>query len=81
VAGRGGAASRAAGVIRDGVERASGYARAWTGAAGETITDMTGRTPEAWARPLRQFVEQSPITALLLATAAGVLVGRAMRQG
>jgi plasmid stabilization system protein ParE len=81
VAGRREAASRVASFVRDGVDRANGYVQAWTGVASDAITDATGRPPEAWGRQLRRFVEQSPVKALALAIAAGVLVGRAMRHG
>jgi ElaB/YqjD/DUF883 family membrane-anchored ribosome-binding protein len=74
-------ASKAATYVRGGVDRAADYAQELSGAASEKITDVTGRPPDEWARQLRQFVEQSPIKALVVAIAAGFLVGRVIRHG
>ena len=74
-------ASRAASYVRGSVDRATDYAQELTRVASKEITDVTGQPPEQWARQLRQFVEQSPIRALVVAIAAGFLVGRAIRHG
>ena len=74
-------ASKAASYVRDGMDRAAGYAHHLGDMASERITDVTGQPPEHWAHQLRQFVEQSPLKALGLAIAAGYLLGRAARRG
>lgn len=74
-------ASRAASYVRDGVARATDYAQELTGLASERITEVTGRPLDQWARQLRHFVEQSPLKALVVAIAAGYLLGRAVRRG
>lgn len=74
------AAPKTATYVRDGVEHAADYAQSLTGVASETITDMTGRPPEVWARQLRQFVERSPLKALAVAIVVGFAIGRVIRH-
>jgi hypothetical protein len=74
-------ASKAANYVRGSVDRATDYAQELTGVASEKITEVTGRPPDEWGRQLRQFVEKYPIKALVVAIAAGFLVGRVMRHG
>jgi hypothetical protein len=74
-------ASKVGSYVNDGVDRATDYAQEWTGAASEGISDVTGRPPADWARQVGQFVEQSPIKALLVAIAAVFVVGRIIRHG
>ena len=74
-------ASKAAGYVQGSIDRATDYAQELTGVASEKITEVTGRPPDEWARQLRQFVEHSPIKALVVAMAAGFLVGRVTRHG
>jgi hypothetical protein len=67
--------------VRDRVERAGDYAHELTGSASRKITDVTGQSPDAWVLQFRRLVEQSPIRALVVAIAAGFVVGRVMRHG
>ena len=67
--------------VRGSVDRATDYAQELTGVPSEKITDVTGRPPGEWGRQHRQFVEQSPIKALVVAIAVGFLVGRGIRHG
>jgi hypothetical protein len=73
-------ASKAASYVRDGVDRATGYAHHLGDVASGRIADMTGQPPEHWAQQLRHVVEQSPLKALGVAIAAGYLVGRVVRR-
>jgi ElaB/YqjD/DUF883 family membrane-anchored ribosome-binding protein len=74
-------ASKAASYVKDGVDRATDYAQEWTGAASEKISDVTGRPPAEWLRQVREFIEQSPVKALVVAVAAGFVFGRIVRHG
>src|SRR5262245_23541273 len=73
-------ASRAAAYVRDSVDQASDYAQELTDRASDRIADATGRNLEEWGRQLLAFVEQSPIKALVVAVAAGYLIGRVVRR-
>jgi hypothetical protein len=73
-------AAKTASYVQGGVDRAADYAQSLTGVASETITDVTGRPPEEWARHLRQFVGRSPLQALVAAIALGFAVGLILRR-
>jgi hypothetical protein len=75
------AACRVSTYVRDGVDRATGYAHQLSDMATERIADVTGQPPEHWAKQMRHVVEHSPLKAMGLAIAAGYLLGRAVRRG
>ena len=66
--------------VQGGVERAADYAQTVTGAASETIADVTGREPREWAGQLRQFVGRSPLRAVGVAIVLGFAIGRLLRR-
>ena len=66
--------------VRGGLDRAAEYAEDLTDRASDRISDFTGRPLDVWARELRQFVEHSPIKALVIAVVSGYLLGRAVRR-
>jgi hypothetical protein len=77
--------------VREGIDRATEYTQDVTDRVGEQISELadraghriaelTGRPPEAWARSLQKFLEQSPLKALVIAVAVGYVFGRLVRR-
>ncbi len=70
-------ASRATDYVQSTVKRGQDLVRA----AGDRLTDLTGRPVESWPGEARRLIQGYPLQAIAVAVGLGYVLGKVLRRG